>query len=77
MQIKMLTRSAGPNGNRTIGQVLDVGDAEGRELIAGGYAESVSVPQSDTTALEEEPAETATLAVEAETAVKTPQKKRK
>lgn len=38
MRIKMITIQAGPEGTREPGQVIDVPDAEARQLIEGGYA---------------------------------------
>jgi hypothetical protein len=37
----MKSLDAGPNGVRLIGQIYDVDDKEGKELIKGGYAEKV------------------------------------
>lgn len=41
MRVKMLTLDAGPNGVRTPGLIYTVDDAEGQQLVDGGYAELV------------------------------------
>ena len=38
MKVKMLTLDAGPQGVRQPGKVYEVPTAEGKTLIAGGYA---------------------------------------
>lgn len=73
MKIKMLTRSAGPNGNRAVGQIVEVDAVEGQELIDGGYAELVAVDE----AVPEAPVETASLKVESEKAAIVPQKRKR
>jgi len=42
MRIKHLTLSAGPEGTFPAGTERDVADAEGRALVAGGYAIKIS-----------------------------------
>lgn len=75
MQIKMLTRSAGPNGNRSIGQVLvigvDITQEEANSLLSGNYAETVGEPSIGVSSAEEpETVETATVKPVAEKATK-------
>lgn len=41
MRVKMLTLSAGPEGIRTVGGIYTVDDAEGQQLVDGGFAELV------------------------------------
>ena len=41
MRVKMLTLSAGPQGVREIGKVVDVSDAEGQNLVKGRFAVAV------------------------------------
>lgn len=41
MKVKMLTTSAGPDGIRMAGQVVEVDKEEAKALIDGGYAEAV------------------------------------
>lgn len=72
MQIKMLTRSAGPNGNRAVGQVLTVGedisDDEAAAYLAGHYAEEVNSEPVEV--VEEKPVEKAVARVQTERATK-------
>ena len=42
MQIKMLTRYAGPSGTCKPGEVITLSEKEAKSLISGGYALSVS-----------------------------------
>jgi hypothetical protein len=42
--VRMKTASAGPNGNRQIGYVYEVGEAEGWDLVRGGFADWVAPP---------------------------------
>lgn len=41
MKVKMNVLSAGPNGIRQVGRVYEVSEAEGKELLAGKFAELV------------------------------------
>lgn len=41
MKVKMRTLSAGPDGIRRIGSIVDVSDYEGLQLVNGGYAEEL------------------------------------
>jgi hypothetical protein len=41
MKIKMRTLLAGPFGNANPGDVIDLPDANGAALVAGGYADAV------------------------------------
>lgn len=61
MRIKMLALSASPDGVRQIGDVVDVTDAEGKELVAGGFAEAATgrTPSRAETAAIEPPENTA------------------
>ena len=43
MRVKLKTLMAGPSGVGQIGQVITVGDDEGKQLLAGGFAELVDV----------------------------------
>lgn len=47
MKIRMLTLSAGPNGVRMAGQVIDVDQKEAKALIEGGYAEAIDEPKQE------------------------------
>ena len=47
MHIKQLTLMAGPNGVYAPGTQREVSDAEGRALIAGGYAISLHPRQPE------------------------------
>lgn len=47
MKVKMLTLSSGPSGTRHVGQVIEVGDEEGQQLIEGRYAEPVDTTPAD------------------------------
>jgi hypothetical protein len=42
--VRRKTASAGPNGNRQIGYVYEVGEAEGWDLVRGGFADWVAPP---------------------------------
>lgn len=44
MKLRMRTLSAGPKGVRAPGQVIEVSDAEGEQLLKGGYAERLEAP---------------------------------
>lgn len=55
MKVKMLTTSAGPDGVRVPGQVVEVDKDEAKTLIEGGYAEAVEEPNH--TEEEEKPAD--------------------
>lgn len=41
MKIRLLTILAGPNGNHSPGDVLDLPAKEARELVDGGYAVAI------------------------------------
>ena len=41
----MLTRSAGPDGCFTIGEVRDVSTEEAKVLVDGGFAEKIKVAE--------------------------------
>lgn len=58
MRIKMKSTMAGPDGNASPGQVIDVPDTEARALLAGGYAEAVDPPQESQTVAAQETATT-------------------
>jgi hypothetical protein len=47
MKIKMKTTSAGPDGIRMAGQIVDTDLKEAKELIDGGYAEAVEEPEDE------------------------------
>ncbi len=44
MKIKMKSRYSGPAGNHAPGEIFDVDPKEAKELISGGFAETVNVP---------------------------------
>lgn len=44
MKLRMRTLSAGPKGVRRPGQIVDVPEAEGEQLLKGGYAERLDAP---------------------------------
>ena len=44
--IRMKTASAGPTGNRSAGQEYEVTQAEGDDLVRGGFAEWVELPRA-------------------------------
>ena len=44
MLIKMRTKSAGPEGVMLPGQIYNVSEEMGRDLVSGGYAELVKQP---------------------------------
>ncbi len=43
MKIRMKTIARGPSFEADVGQVLEVPETFGRELLAGGYAETLEV----------------------------------
>jgi hypothetical protein len=45
MKIRMRQLAAGPNGIQYPGMAYEVSDAEGKGLIAGGYADPVIEPR--------------------------------
>ena len=47
MRIKLKTPAAGPDWRGSAGQVIDVPDEAGADLLKGGYAEAVDVPSSE------------------------------
>lgn len=44
MKVEMLTISCGPKGNHHPGQIIDVPEAEAKDLIKGGHAKAVPEP---------------------------------
>jgi len=54
MKVKMLTASAGPEGTRKAGDIVDVKEKEGKDLIDGGFAEKVDVEKTFQKKQEEE-----------------------
>jgi hypothetical protein len=60
MHIKHLTLMSGPAGTFPIGHERDIDDAEGRDLVAGGYAVEVKRRAPETATAR--PGETATAA---------------
>lgn len=51
MRVLMNATAAGPTGVRLLGQIYSVADAEGKELIEGGYATAVVEPGRETASL--------------------------
>jgi len=51
MRIRMITLACGPNGNWNPGQVVEVPDAEGQQLVKGGYAVALNPPKPATPAV--------------------------
>jgi len=45
MRVQMITAMAGPGGNASPGQVIDVDDQTARLLTEGGYAVYVDAPR--------------------------------
>jgi hypothetical protein len=45
MKVKMITLDAGPEGVKQPGQIYNVDDKEGKDLLDGGYAEKVEESQ--------------------------------
>ena len=50
----MKTLSAGPSGIRQAGAAVEVSDAEGKALVAGGYADVIEAPKKAKKAKAEE-----------------------
>lgn len=45
MKIKLKTRAAGPEGVWGIGAVLDLPEAQAKQLVDGGYADALEQPE--------------------------------
>lgn len=41
MKIRMKTRSAGPDGIHSVGDIIDIPDKQAKQLVDGGYAEAM------------------------------------
>lgn len=44
MKVKLLTLMAGPDGTYNAGQIIDMTEAQAKELIQGGYAVACEMP---------------------------------
>ncbi len=44
MKLKLLTLMAGPDGTYNAGQIIDMTEAQAKELIQGGYAVACEMP---------------------------------
>lgn len=44
MKLKLLTLMAGPDGTYNAGQIVDMTEAQAKELIQGGYAVACEMP---------------------------------
>lgn len=72
MKLKLLTLMAGPDGTYNAGQIVDMSEAQAKELIDRGYAVACEMPAKKAVVME-----TATVQPQENTMVETEIKKRK
>jgi hypothetical protein len=53
MKVRLKTIYAGPSGSAHPGEVIDVSEREGAELVNGGYADTVKQAQIETAVVHE------------------------
>ena len=73
MRVQLLTRMAGPKGNKAPGSVIDVSPDEAKALVGGGYATYICARPPHGGAI----AETAAIEPDTEKAVRRNPRKRK